>query len=71
MENIKLKEEIESMNINMESKMNDIEQYNRKNIIRISGLPKIGIETAEATTYNVVHEMNKTFPALNLNAGSY
>ena len=68
-ENIKLKEEIESMNINMESKMNDIEQYSRKNNIRISGLPEIGIETAEATTYNVVQEMNKTFPDLDLQPG--
>ena len=65
-ENVKLKEEIESNNITMESKMNDIEQYSRKNNIRISGLPETGTETAEVTTLKVVQKMNEVLPDLDL-----
>ena len=50
----------------MESKMNNIEQYSRKNNIRISGIPETGIETAEATTQKIVQEMNNIFPDLDL-----
>ena len=65
-ENVKLKEEIESNNITMESKMNDIEQYSRKHNIRISGLPETGPETAEVTTLKVVQKMNEVLPDLDL-----
>ena len=49
-ENKKLKDEIGAANIEMEAKLNDLEQYSRKNNIRISGLTETGSETAEATT---------------------
>ena len=65
-ENQKLKDEIESANVEMESKLNGLEQYSRKNNIRISGIPETGTESAEATTEKIIRKLNDSIPELNL-----
>ena len=65
-ENKKLKDEIGAVNIEMEAKLNDLEQYSRKNNIRISGLTETGSETAEAATEKVIEKLNEKIPDLNL-----
>ena len=65
-ENQKLREQIEKTNMNFESKMNDMEQYSRKNSLRISGIREIGFESAEETIENVTETLNKAFKHLNL-----
>lgn len=65
-ENHNLSEQLETINLTTESKLNDIEQYSRKNNIRISGIPEIGIESAETTTGLVVQKLNSSIEALNL-----
>ena len=53
-ENQKLREQIEKSSMSQfESKMNDMEQYSRKNSVRISGIREIGYESAEETIENV------------------
>ena len=65
-ENQKLREQIEKTNQNFESKMNDMEQYSRKNSVRISGIRETGFESAEETIENVTETLNKAFKHLNL-----
>ena len=65
-ENKKLSDQIETVNLNMSAKLNEMEQYNRKTNIRINGIPEVGIETAEDTTLKVIETINNTFKDINL-----
>ena len=65
-ENKKLSDQIETVNLNMSAKLNEMEQYNRKTNIRINGIPEIGVETAEDTTLKVIETINDAFKDINL-----
>ena len=65
-ENKKLSDQIESVNLDMSSKLNDMEQYSRKTNIRINGIPETGYETAEDTTLKVIDTLNKTLKDINV-----
>ena len=65
-ENQKLRDQVEKVNLNFESKMNDMEQYSRKNSVRISGISEIGYESAEETIGKVTETLNKAFKDINL-----
>ena len=65
-ENEKLSSEIETLKLTTGAKINDLEQYSRKNNIRISGMPESGFETAEETIEVVVKKLNTTMRNLDL-----
>lgn len=64
--NEKLNEQLETLNVNTETKINDIEQYSRKNNVRVSGIPETGNETAEQSIEIVVEKLNNKIADLNL-----
>ena len=47
-------------------RFNDLDQYSRRNNIRINGVPESGKETAEDTTKRVIEVLNKNISNLNL-----
>ena len=65
-ENEKLSKEIETLKQNTGAKINDLEQYSRKNNIRISGMTETGLETAEDTMQIVMEKLNATMKDLEL-----
>ena len=65
-ENKKLTEKLETLTVNSEAKMNDLEQYTRKNSVRISGISETGNETAEQSIEIVVDKLNSKIEDLNL-----
>lgn len=65
-ENKKLQDEIGATNTEIEDKLNDLEQYSRKNNIRVSGIPELGSEAAEVTTEKIIETLNDKIPDLHL-----
>ena len=67
-ENEKLVDEIKKVNDMAEDKINDLEQYGRRNNLRINGIPERGDvdETAEMTTRKVAETLNGVILDLNL-----
>ena len=67
-ENQKLVDQIQTVNDTAEARINDLEQYGRRNNLRISGVPENqhGDETAEMTTRKVADTLNGTITDLNL-----
>lgn len=61
-----LKRDSEKMREINEGKINDLEQYGRRNNIRISGLEDSQHETAEQTTAEVINTINREMPGVNL-----
>ncbi|KAL4233651.1 hypothetical protein ACF0H5_008333 [Mactra antiquata] len=54
-----LKNDMEKQAIYIKKRTNDLEHYQRRNNIRISGLKDVQRETAEQTAYKVVENLNK------------
>lgn len=46
--------------------LNDLEQYGRRSMVRITGIPEEGVETAEETTRCIIKEINAKITGLNL-----
>ena len=66
-ENSKLQAQIEKSAETANGKINDLEQYGRRNNLKISGLPESeGDETAEMTTGIVIDKLNNVIDNLNL-----
>ena len=66
-ENSKLQAQIEKSAETANGKINDLEQYGRRNNLKISGLPESeGDETAEMTTGIVIDKLNNVIGNLNL-----
>ena len=66
-ENSKLQTQIEKNAEIASGKINDLEQYGRRNNLKISGLPESeGDETAEMTTGIVIDKLNSVIGSLNL-----
>ena len=66
-ENSKLQTQIEKNAEIASGKINDLEQYGRRNNLKISGLPESeGDETAEMTTETVINKLNGVIGSLNL-----
>ena len=63
---IKTQQRIEVEVEKTQESFNDLEQYGRRNNIRINGLEEIGNETAESTTGNVVKTLNNLIPGANI-----
>ena len=54
---------------NLEEKINDLEQYSRRNKIRISGVRVKENETIEETATSIVQTLNAEMPVIDLYAG--
>ena len=67
-ENEKLVEQIKTVNDAAEDRINDLEQYGRRNNLRINGIPEDTDveETAERTTRKVAETLNRVIVDLNL-----
>lgn len=65
-ENSKLQRQIQQKSQTLEGKLNDLDQYGRRNNIRVSGIRDQENETAEESVKIVVDTLNKKIPNLNL-----
>ena len=66
-ENSKLQVQIEKSAEAANGKINDLEQYGRRNNLTINGLPELfGDETAEMTREKVIDKLNSVIADLNL-----
>ena len=66
-ENISLKKETEQTNVKVNGKINDLEQYGRRNNVRIDGLINRPDETPAMTTNLVINALNDNIEGLELN----
>lgn len=65
-ENIKLLEQIEKNSTTADERINDLEQYGRRNNIRINGVPENGEETSERTTRIATETLNRYIENLDI-----
>lgn len=65
-ENTKLSEQIEKNNETAEGKINDLEQYGRRNNVRMNGVAEVGEETPERTTTAIIEVLNNNIENLAL-----
>lgn len=62
----KLKSSAETSTNKVVKKINELEQYGRRNNIRINGIPEVGTEDADTTTHTVIETLNNKIENLNL-----
>ena len=65
-ENIKLRQEADKANVKLDGKINQLEQYGRRNNVRIDGIENSNDETPAMTTKLVVQKMNDNIEGLGL-----
>lgn len=65
-ENTKLSEQIDKNNETAEGKINDLEQYGRRNNVRMNGVAEVGEETPERTTTAIIEVLNNNIENLAL-----
>lgn len=65
-EKIQLQRECEKSMKTIEGKLNDLEQYDRRNNVRVTGIKDKERETAEDTIKTVIETLNSEIPGLNL-----
>lgn len=65
-ENLKLLEQLERNSVAADERINDLEQYGRRNNIRINGIPEAGEESPEKTSKVVIETLNRYIENLDL-----
>ena len=68
-DNTNLKKLIEEKANTASENINNLEQYGRRNNIRINGLTELGTEDMETTTNKLIHEINTRIPDVNVTRG--
>ena len=58
--------ELEKDNLKLEEDLNDLQQYGRRNSVRIFGIPERLDETAEQTAQAATEELNARIPCVNI-----
>lgn len=65
-ENLKLLEQLERNSVAADERINDLEQYGRRNNIRINGIPEVGEESPERTSKVAIETLNRYIENLDL-----
>ena len=65
-ENSKMKKEMEKNKNEAEEQINQLEQYSRRNNLRIEGLTDSDRETAEETVKNIISKVNEHMPEVKI-----